>query len=80
MKIVCQNINDYLKENKDTSMLIITHHPQILNLIKPDYVHVLLDGHIVKTGTFALAHEIEEKGYENYKTKTNNLIGFNNYE
>lgn len=80
LKIVCQNINDYLKENKDTSMLIITHHPQILNLIKPDYVHILLDGHIVKTGTFALAHEIEEKGYENYKTKTNNLIGFNNYE
>lgn len=80
LKIVCQNINNYLKENKDTSMLIITHHPQILNLIKPDYVHILLDGHIVKTGTFALAHEIEEKGYENYKTKTNNLIGFNNYE
>lgn len=80
LKIVCQNLNQYLKENPDTSMLIITHHCQILNLIKPDYVHILLDGEIVKTGPSSLADEIEKKGYENYKNKTNNLTGIINYE
>ena len=64
LKIVCQNINDYLKENKDTSMLIITHHPQILNLIKPDYVHIMNSGSIVKTGDYSLALSIEKNGYE----------------
>lgn len=80
LKIVCQNINNYIKENKGTSMLIITHHLQILNLIKPNYVHILLNGNIIKTGSYNLAYEIEEKGYENYKTRTNNITGNINYE
>jgi len=63
LKIVCDNINDYLKENPDTSVLIITHYTRILNYIKPDYVHVMKNGSIVKTGDFTLAKKIEEKGF-----------------
>ena len=64
LKICCQNINEYLKEHKDTSVLIITHYPRILEYIKPDYVHEMVDGKIIKTGDMALALEIERNGYE----------------
>lgn len=63
LKIVCDNINDYLKENPDTSILIITHYTRILDYIRPSYVHIMKDGTIVKTGDFSLAKEIEEKGF-----------------
>jgi len=63
LKIVCNTINDYLKENKDTSVLIITHYTRILDYIKPNYVHVLKDGNIIKSGDFTLAKLIEENGY-----------------
>ena len=67
LKIVCENINDYLKEHENTSVLIITHYPKILQYIKPDYVHVMVNGNIKKTGDASLALEIEEKGYDAYK-------------
>ena len=63
LKIVCKNINKYLSENKDVSVLIITHYSRILNYIKPDYVHVLNDGKIIKTGDYNLSLEIEKTGY-----------------
>ena len=64
LRIVCSNINDYLRNNPDTSVLIITHYPRILEYIKPDFVHVLVDGNIKKTGDFELAKEIEQDGYK----------------
>ncbi len=67
LKIVCENINSYLKEHENTSVLIITHYPKILQYIKPDYVHVMVNGNIKKTGDASLAFEIEEKGYDAYK-------------
>lgn len=67
LKIVCENINSYLKEHENTSVLIITHYPKILQYIKPDYVHVMVNGNIMKTGDASLALEIEEKGYDAYK-------------
>ena len=67
LKIVCENINNYLKEHENTSVLIITHYPKILQYIKPDYVHVMVNGNIKKTGDASLALEIEEKGYDAYK-------------
>lgn len=67
LKIVCENINSYLKEHGNTSVLIITHYPKILQYIKPDYVHVMVNGNIKKTGDASLALEIEEKGYDAYK-------------
>lgn len=64
LKIVCDNINNYLKENKDTSILMITHYPRILEYIKPDYIHVLKNGKIIETGDISLSSKIDKYGYE----------------
>ena len=63
LKIVCANVNRYLEEHKETSVLIITHYPRILEYIKPTYVHMMVDGKIVKTGDYEFALEIEKSGY-----------------
>ena len=65
LRIVCDNINQYMKDNKKTSLLIITHYPRILEYLKPDYVHILKDGMIQKSGGMKLALEIEKNGYSN---------------
>ena len=65
LRIVCENINQYMKENKEASLLIITHYPRILEYLKPDYVHILKDGTIQKSGGMELALEIEKEGYSN---------------
>jgi len=65
IRIVSKGINMY--KNEENSVLIITHNNKILENIKPDYVHVLIDGKIVKTGTADLAKEIEKEGYTKYK-------------
>lgn len=66
LKVVCDNVNSYLRDNPDTSVLMITHYQRILDYIKPDYIHILINGHIVKTGDATLAKEIEEKGYKSF--------------
>ena len=66
LKIVCNNLLDYLKDNKDTSVIIITHYPMILDYLKPDYIHILADKKIVKTGTASLIKDIENNGYSKY--------------
>lgn len=63
LKIVCDNILDYLKEYPDTSILMITHYTKILDYLNPDFVHVMKEGKVVRTGDFSLAKEIEEKGF-----------------
>lgn len=63
LRVVCANINRYVEENPETSILIITHYPRILEYIKPDFVHVMMDGKIQKTGTIELAFEVEKDGY-----------------
>lgn len=63
LKVVCKNINNYLEQNKETSVLIITHYPRILEYIKPQYVHMMVDGKVVKTGNYNLALDIEKNGY-----------------
>ena len=73
LKIVSDNINDYLSKHKDTSILIITHYPRILEYIKPDFVHVMTDGQIKETGTYDLALEIEKNGYKDYKNSANKI-------
>ena len=73
LNIVSKNINQYLKENSDTSVLLITHYPRILNFIKPDFIHVLIDGKIKETGDINLAMEIEKNGYKNYNSSTSLL-------
>lgn len=65
LKIVCQNLNQYFQE-KDCSLIIITHHAEILKLIKPTYIHILAKGKIVKSGDYSLVKKIEEYGYQEY--------------
>ena len=64
-KIVSREVESFLTEEK--SALIITHHSSILESIKPDYVHIMIDGQIVKTGDGSLIDEIEKDGYKNYR-------------
>ncbi len=61
LKIVSNGVNTL--RNQDRSFLIITHYQRLLNYIKPDFVHVLSDGKIVKTGDWKLALELEDEGY-----------------
>ena len=70
-EIVCKNIKNYMKDNKKASLLIITHYPRILEYLKPDYVHILKDGKIRKSGDISLALEIEKEGYTSIEDKNN---------
>ncbi len=62
LKIVANGVNQLRCE--DNAQLVITHYQRLLDYIVPDFVHVLHDGRIVKTGGKELAHELEEKGYD----------------
>ena len=53
-------------QKKGKGMLVITHYARLLHYLKPDYVHVMVDGKIVKSGGPALAQEVEEKGYKDF--------------
>ena len=62
LKIVANGVNKL--KSKDNSVIIITHYQRLLEYIVPDFVHVLYNGKIVKSGGPELAHELEEKGYD----------------
>jgi Fe-S cluster assembly ATP-binding protein len=62
LKIISIGINKFMNSSK--SILLITHYQRLLDYIKPDYVHVMQNGKIVKTGSAELAKELESKGYE----------------
>ena len=62
LRIVAEGINKL--RNPENAVVLVTHYQRILNYITPDYVHVLLDGRIVRSGGPELAHELEEKGYD----------------
>ncbi|MFC1598045.1 Fe-S cluster assembly ATPase SufC [Patescibacteria group bacterium] len=63
LKVVSDGVNRLRKDN-GMGVVVITHYPRILKYLKPDKVHVLLDGRIVKTGSAELAEKIEEQGYD----------------
>ena len=67
LRIVSEGVNAL--RGKDLGVLIITHYQRILNYIKPDYVHVMIDGRIVESGGPELAFSLEERGYEWIKDK-----------
>jgi len=67
LRNVCEGINKIKEQNKDTTVLVITHYQRMLNYLKPDRVSIMLDGKIVKTAGPELAHELEEKGYEAFR-------------
>jgi FeS assembly ATPase SufC/FeS assembly protein SufD len=62
MKIVAKGVNDFMRPDK--ALLLITHYQRLLDYIKPDHVHVLIDGKIVHSGDFSLALELESRGYD----------------
>ncbi len=62
LRIVSEGVNKL--RSKENSFLVITHYQRLLNYIKPDFVHIIADGRIVKSGDYSLALELEEKGYE----------------
>lgn len=66
LRVVCENIISYRQEHPDVAILIITHYSMILEYLRPDYVHVLCNKHIVKTGDYHLVDEIEKNGYASY--------------
>ena len=63
LRIVADGVNSY--KNKNNAFLIITHYQRLLDYIKPDFIHVLSDGKIVKTGNAELGTELEKTGYSN---------------
>ena len=67
LRIVANGVNQY--RNKDNSFLLVTHYQRLLDYIVPDFVHVLYNGRIVKSGTKELALELEEKGYDFIKSE-----------
>ena len=62
LKIVANGVNKL--KSKDNAVIVITHYQRLLDYIVPDFVHVLIDGKIVKSGTKELAYELEAKGYD----------------
>jgi len=62
LKTISDGINSFMNKNK--AIILITHYQRLLDYVKPNYVHVIQDGKIVKTGSFQLAKELETKGYQ----------------
>ena len=62
LRIVASGVNKLRDENR--AIIVITHYQRLLDYLQPDYVHVLLNGRIVRNGTKELALELEEKGYD----------------
>lgn len=62
LKDVSEGVNKF--KSKNNAIVMVTHYQRLLDYIKPDFVHVLHDGKIIKTGDASLAHELEEKGYD----------------
>ena len=69
LRIVANGVNTL--RSKDNAFLIVTHYQRLLDYIVPDFVHVLYNGRIVKSGTKELAFELEEKGYDFIKAEVN---------
>lgn len=63
LKLVGESVMDYYKEKKP-AILLVTHYHRLLDYIKPDFVHIMKDGKIVKSGDASLAYRIEKEGYD----------------
>lgn len=72
LKIVANGVNKL--KSKDNAVILVTHYQRLLNYIIPDFVHVLYQGKIVKSGTRELALELEEKGYDWIKEENKTLV------
>jgi len=73
LKIVGTNVMDYFDEYKP-GILLITHYQRLLEYIKPQFVHIMIEGKIVKSSDYSLVQEIEKNGYENIVNSSTNII------
>jgi Fe-S cluster assembly ATP-binding protein len=64
LKVVANGVNKLHQQDKDRAILLVTHYQRLLDYVVPDFVHVMIDGRIVKSGDKDLALKLEEKGYE----------------
>jgi len=78
LKIVANGVNKLTEEDPEMSILLITHYQRLLNYIKPDFVHVMVDGRFVRSGGPEIALELEEDGYKNWKDS--GLVSLSNDE
>ena len=62
LKSISKNINQFITPEK--KLVLITHYQRLLDYIKPDYVHIMYQGKIIKTGDAKLAQQLEKEGYE----------------
>ena len=62
LKMVANAIKEFHSPQK--ALILITHYQRMLEHIKPDYIHILYEGQIIKTGDWQLVHQIEDKGYD----------------
>jgi len=67
LKIVSNGVNKLVEEDPEMSILVITHYQRLLDYIKPDFVHVMVDGRIVRSGGPEVALELETEGYKHYE-------------
>ncbi|MCZ6703959.1 MAG: Fe-S cluster assembly ATPase SufC, partial [Ignavibacteria bacterium] len=72
IKVVANGVNKL--RSKDNATIVVTHYQRLLNYIIPDFVHVLYDGRIVKSGGKELALELEEKGYDWIKNGSEEVV------
>jgi Fe-S cluster assembly ATP-binding protein len=63
LKTVAAGVNTICQSDKDKAIVLVTHYQRLLNYIVPDFVHVMIDGRIVKSGGKELALQLEERGY-----------------
>ena len=73
LRIVANGVNKLHSPHK--SVVVVTHYQRLLDYIVPDFVHVLFEGRIVKSGGKELAHELEERGYDWVKTEVGEAVG-----
>ena len=72
LKIVAKGVNDYRSSAR--SFILITHYQRMLNYMQPDFVHVLMNGKLVKSGDQELAKKLEERGYSWVEEELANTI------
>ena len=67
LRIVAQGIREVRQDRPEIGIVLITHYQRLLDEVKPDFVHILIDGRIVKSGSIDLASELEKNGYDAYR-------------
>lgn len=65
LKTVTNSLNEYLETHPKASILLVTHHEPLLTMLNANHIHIMKDGHIIKSGDLFLAKEIENQGYKN---------------